>query len=217
MFQKRFPLHMEGLGRPLGGNCAVAVVDVDMVDYAPCIWFNGGPASWLDATQCIMSVDSGVNKWLESCSYFQQCKTADIGKSTGPWSSTSENSGGPMKTLIVPVLLSGKKFLKGAPLWGLLCWKNYIRSCKSFGGPVKLGFSMWLPLPVLWSGKGPKVFPMSETAPEDCIWLPDTGSILTLYFSKKSLYLDNKLFQIASRLSSTSQPQHWWAVSGWLV
>ena len=34
----------------------------------------------------------------------------DIGKSTGPRSSTNENSGGPMKTLIVPVLLSGKKF-----------------------------------------------------------------------------------------------------------
>ena len=36
---------------------------------------------------------------------------ADIGKSTGPRSSTSENSGEPMKTLIVPILLSGKKFL----------------------------------------------------------------------------------------------------------
>ena len=35
---------------------------------------------------------------------------SDIGKSTGPRSSTNENSGGPMKTLIVPVLLSGKKF-----------------------------------------------------------------------------------------------------------
>ena len=34
---------------------------------------------------------------------------ADIGKSTGPRSSTGENSGGPMKTLIVPVLLSGKQ------------------------------------------------------------------------------------------------------------
>ena len=87
---------------------------------------------------------------------------ADIGKSTGPRSSTSENSGGPKKTLIAPVLLSGKKFLQGAPLWGLLCWKNYIRSCKSFGGPVKLGFSMWLP--VLRSGKGRKVFPMSVKA-----------------------------------------------------
>ena len=58
-------------------------------------------------------------------------------------SSTSEFNGGPMKTLIVPVLLSGKKFLWGAPLWVLLCWKTYIRSSKSFGGPVKLGFSMW--------------------------------------------------------------------------
>ena len=43
--------------------------------------------------------------------------------------------------------------------WGLLCGKNYIRSCKSFGGPVKLGFSMWLL--VLRSSKSPKVFPMS--------------------------------------------------------
>ena len=36
---------------------------------------------------------------------------ADIGKSTSPRSSTSKNSGGPMKTLVVPVLMSGKKFL----------------------------------------------------------------------------------------------------------
>ena len=43
----------------------------------------------------------------------------DIGKSSGPWSWTDENSGGPMKTLIVPVLVSGKKFLFGGPLWGL--------------------------------------------------------------------------------------------------
>ena len=35
----------------------------------------------------------------------------DIGKSIGPRSSTGENSGGPMKTLIVLVLLSGKKFM----------------------------------------------------------------------------------------------------------
>ena len=40
---------------------------------------------------------------------------ADIGKSTSPRSSTGENSEGPMKTLIVPVLLSGKKLLLGAP------------------------------------------------------------------------------------------------------
>ena len=36
---------------------------------------------------------------------------ADIGKFTGPRSSTGENSGGPMKTLSVPVLLSGNKKL----------------------------------------------------------------------------------------------------------
>ena len=34
-----------------------------------------------------------------------------------------------------------------------------MRSCKSFGGPAKLGFSMWSL--VLRSGEGPKVFPMS--------------------------------------------------------
>ena len=82
-------------------------------------------------------------------------------------SSVSENSGGSMKTLIVPALLSGKKSLLGAPLWGLLCWKNYIRSCKSFGGAVKLGFSMWLP--VLLSGKGPTVFPMSGVENQNLI------------------------------------------------
>ena len=40
-----------------------------------------------------------------------QVMASDIEKSTGPRSSTGENNGGPMKTIIVPVLLSGKKFL----------------------------------------------------------------------------------------------------------
>ena len=31
-----------------------------------------------------------------------------------------------------------KKFLQGAPLWGLLCWKYYNRSCKSFSDPIKV-------------------------------------------------------------------------------
>ena len=35
----------------------------------------------------------------------------DIGKSTAPLSSTGENSGGAMKTIVVPVPLSGKKHL----------------------------------------------------------------------------------------------------------
>ena len=104
--------------------------------------------------------------WL-SLHYYLAGQSTDIGKSAGPRSSTSENSGGSMKTLIVPALLSGKKSLLGAPLWGLLCWKNYIRSCKSFGGAVKLGFSMWLP--VLLSGKGPKVFPMSGVENQNLI------------------------------------------------
>ena len=36
---------------------------------------------------------------------------------------------------------------------------TYLLACKSFGGLVKLGFFMWLP--VLQSGKAPKLFPMS--------------------------------------------------------
>ena len=36
---------------------------------------------------------------------------SDITKSTGPRSLTGENSGGPMKTIIVQVLLSSKKLL----------------------------------------------------------------------------------------------------------
>ena len=44
----------------------------------------------------------------------------DIGKSTGPRSSTGENSGGPMKTLCVPVLLSGKKIAIWSPCMGIL-------------------------------------------------------------------------------------------------
>ena len=43
---------------------------------------------------------------------------ADIGKSTGPRSSTGENSGGPMKTLSVPVLLSGEKNCCRESLYG---------------------------------------------------------------------------------------------------
>ena len=63
-----------------------------------------------------------------------------------------------MKTLIMPVFLSGKKIPVGSPSMGILMLKK-IRSCKNFGGPVKLGFSMWLL--VLQSSKGPIVFPMS--------------------------------------------------------
>ena len=86
--------------------------------------------------------------------------TSDIGKSTGPRCSTGKNSGGPVKTLIVVVLLSCKKNPAGSPSMGSLKFKK-IRSCKSFGGPVKLGFSTWLP--VLRSSKDPKVFPLSAT------------------------------------------------------
>ena len=65
-----------------------------------------------------------------------------------------------MKTLSVPVLLSGKKSCCKESLYGdSNVKKKKIGPIKSFGGPVKLGFSMWLP--VLRSGKGPKVFPMS--------------------------------------------------------
>ena len=99
-----------------------------------------------------------ANQWETTL----QCNVishSDIGKSTGPRSSTSENSGGPMKTIVVPVLLSSKKNPVGSPSMGTLMLKK-MRSCKSFWGPVKLGFSMWLS--VLCSGKGPKVFPMSD-------------------------------------------------------
>ena len=42
---------------------------------------------------------------------------------------------------------------------GILMLKK-LGPVKIYGGPVKLGISMWLP--VLRSGKGPKFFPMSE-------------------------------------------------------
>ena len=51
---------------------------------------------------------------------------ADIGKPTGPRSSTGENSGGPVKTRIVPVLLSGKKIAVGSPSIGILILKKKI-------------------------------------------------------------------------------------------
>ena len=81
-------------------------------------------------------------------------------------SSTSENSGGPMKTLIVSVLLSGKKSC-GKPLYGDSYVERIILGpVKSLGGPVKLVFCKWLP--VLWSGKGQKVFPMSVIYQATC-------------------------------------------------
>ena len=55
---------------------------------------------------------------------FRENNHADIGKSTGPRSLTSENSGGPMKTLIVPVLLSGKKNSCREPSMGTLMLKK---------------------------------------------------------------------------------------------
>ena len=57
-----------------------------------------------------------------------------------------------------------------------------MRSCKSFGGPLKLGFSMWLP--VLRSGKGPKVFPMSEIPPWWiwCLLTSDVRNVFTVVF-----------------------------------
>ena len=86
-------------------------------------------------------------------------KSPDIGKSTGPRSSTGENRGRPMKTFIVLVLLCGKNIAVGSPSMEILnLMQKKLRSCKNFWGPVKLGFSIWLP--VLWSGKGPKVFPI---------------------------------------------------------
>ena len=80
----------------------------------------------------------------------------DIGKSTGPR---------PVKTVEdrwKPLLCRSSCPVKKScrePLYGDFSVEKMIRSCKSFGGPEKLGFSMWLP--VLRSGKGPKVFPMS--------------------------------------------------------
>ena len=54
----------------------------------------------------------------------KEAETADIGKSTGPRSSTGENSGGPMKTLIVQVLLSSKKNPVRSPSMGTLMLKK---------------------------------------------------------------------------------------------
>ena len=105
---------------------------------------------WLAA---VKATSHYLNQWL--------LVYPDIGKSTGPRSSTGENSGGPMKTLSVPVLLSSKKSCCMESLYGDYNVKKKIGSIKSFGRPIKLGFSMWLP--VLRSGKGPKVFPMSVT------------------------------------------------------
>ena len=82
---------------------------------------------------------------------------SDIAKSTSPRSLTSKNGG--RKTLVVAVLLSGKKLCVGNPSVENLMLKK-IRSCKTVGGPVRREFFKCLP--VLWSGKGQKVFAMSD-------------------------------------------------------
>ena len=58
------------------------------------------------------------------CFIVNEHTNPDIGKSTGPRSSTGENSGGPMKTIVVPVLLSGKKNPVGSPSMGTLMLKK---------------------------------------------------------------------------------------------
>ena len=72
----------------------------------------------------------GTDYWLyDKCSLSFMRKDfiyPGIGKSTGPRSSTGENSGGPMKTLTVPVLLSGKKIPVGSPSMGILMLKKII-------------------------------------------------------------------------------------------
>ena len=58
--------------------------------------------------------DCGKAFRITSCWWFE-IPWPDIAKSTGPRSSTSKNSGGPMKTLIVAVWLSSKEILGGSP------------------------------------------------------------------------------------------------------
>ena len=69
--------------------------------------FNKGPGNiW---NECVKLKS---NLCIGPVNIFQVFYTeVDIRKATSPRSSTSENSGGPMKTFTVPVLLSGKKFL----------------------------------------------------------------------------------------------------------
>ena len=80
------------------------------------------------------------------------CRHHDIHRSL---SETSKNSRGLMKTIIVAVLLGLTKIV-WSPFMGNLMLKKNVRSCNSFGGPVKVSTC----LPVLWFSEGPKLFAM---------------------------------------------------------
>ena len=68
-------------------------------------FINIGPTLASQITEC--KKDSSFRRFMPQPNL--NSMFTDIGKSTGPRSPTSENSGGPMKTVVVPVLLSGKK------------------------------------------------------------------------------------------------------------
>ena len=110
------------------------VLGITYISEAP-IWRVWAPGTSIVSIYCISILETVISLaaiWSKSlivyasnCAIFLQeipelkGHLSDIGKSTGPLSSTGENGGGPTKILIVPVLLSSKKFLWGAPLWGL--------------------------------------------------------------------------------------------------
>ena len=77
--------------------------------------------TWKLTFVVLASLNKLLNKQL-ICLRSELHYAADIGKSTGPRSLTGENSGGPMKTLIVPVLLSGNKIAVGSPSRGILIY-----------------------------------------------------------------------------------------------
>ena len=99
--------------------------------------------SWYLNLQAFIGFDQLIMLMLIMLHKMVLADPTDIRKSTGPQSLTGENSRGLMKTFIVLVLLSIKKNPVGSPSMGILMLKK-IRSCKNFGGPIKLGFSMWL-------------------------------------------------------------------------
>ena len=110
----------------------------------------------------------------------------DITKTTGPQSSTGKTSRRPTKTVIVVVLLSGKKNPCGGPLYRESNVRK-IRSCKTVGGPVKPGFFTFLQ--VLRSGKSLKVFVMTANLqPSRWYFTRKNEKIMHVYTC--SLYID---------------------------
>ena len=115
----------------------VSIISINIISMAKCK--TAISPAWQQWRYCRFapshrSVHYQIYIWLEFSMYrftFTVVTQADIWKSTGHRSSTGGKSGGPMKTVVVPVFLSGKKIPVGSTSMGALMLKKK-------WGPVKV-------------------------------------------------------------------------------